>query len=127
MDSSALMESFHGSACTGDWPGPGKHQGEEESIVRPMYLPLVILGKMMLVVDLGLTCVGIGASVLGSAVYWILCMLSQRGKANTGKASPTKKQTPAMRRVMNRSWELSIRQGTLEERGVGCGDDWCFS
>lgn len=42
---------------------------------------------MMLVVDLDMTHVTMEASVLGSTVHWLWCMLSQRGKASTCKAS----------------------------------------
>lgn len=56
--------------------------------MRPRYLPLVILGKKMLVVDLGMTHVSMGASVLGSTSHWVLCTLSQRGKARQEPAKP---------------------------------------
>ena len=43
----------------------------EGSRVRPRYLLLMILEKMMLVVDLDMTHVTMEASVLGSTVHWL--------------------------------------------------------
>lgn len=47
---------------------------------------LVVLERVMLAVDLGMTHVTVGAIALGSAVHWLLYMLSQKGKASTCKA-----------------------------------------
>lgn len=63
------------------------------SRVRPRCLWLVIIGKMLLVVDLDMTHVTVGTGVLGSTVHWFLCMLSQRGKASSCKASNLAQQS----------------------------------
>lgn len=63
------------------------------SRVRPRYLLLVIIGKMLLVVDLDMTHVTVGTRLLGSTVRWFLCMLSQGGKASSCKASNLAQQS----------------------------------
>lgn len=71
----------------------GQIEGEEGLHVRPRYLSLVILGKMMLVVDLGMTHINMGvASVPGSAVHLVLCMLR---RARQVLAKPVVHSSPA--------------------------------
>lgn len=61
--------------------------------MRPRYLSLGILGKRMLVVDLGATRINMGvASVPGSAVHLVLCVLR---RARQVLAKPVVHSSPA--------------------------------
>lgn len=74
--------------CKPQSPSPqGQIEGEEVPCVRPRYLSLGILGKRMLVVDLGVTRISMGvASVPGSAVHLVFVDVEE-GEASAGKAS----------------------------------------
>lgn len=97
--------------------------------MRLKYLSLVILGKMMLVVDLGMTRISMGVtSVPGSAVHLVLCMWRRARQVLAKPVIQPNKAAGACHRKSDGQKLGVVSQGRLPGgRGVGCGDDWCFS